>query len=69
MDRTRDEVQAGEQRRHEQRETHHDGGILNESPDTPEIFCVSDDDPRDIADAMNRPDWPKWQVSMGEELA
>ena len=47
MDRAWDEVRASEWRRHEQRETHHDGGVLDESPDTPELFCVSDDDPRD----------------------
>ena len=57
MDCARDEVRASERRRLEQRETRHDGGVLDESPDTPELFCVSDDDPRDVADAMNRPDW------------
>ena len=69
MDCAQDEVQASERRSCEQRETCHDGGVLNESPDTPEFSCVSDDDPWDVANAMNRPDWPKWQASMGEELA
>ena len=69
MDRACNEVWASKRRSREQRETHHDGGVLDESPDTPDFFCVSDDDPWDIADAMNHPDWPEWQASMGKELA
>ena len=36
--------------------------------DTPDYFCVSDDDPKDVADAMRQPNWSEWQLSMGNEL-
>jgi len=36
--------------------------------DTLDMFCISDNDPRDIADAMRHSNWPEWQVSMGKKL-
>jgi len=29
---------------------------------------ITDDDPRSLAEAMNRPDWPEWKAAMDEEL-
>jgi len=35
---------------------------------TPDILCMSNDDPKDVVDAMSHTDWPKWQKSMNEAL-
>src|SRR5882724_2176765 len=82
LDRVREEIHASEKRTHEQREVHSTGGdIINQTgndninirdePDlnnAPDVLCMSDDDPKDVADAMRWQDWPEWQKSMGEEL-
>ena len=34
---------------------------------TPDIFYVSDDDAKDVVDAIKHSNWPERQVSMGED--
>ena len=82
LDHVQEEIHASEKRTCEQREVRSTGGDtinqmgnddinIRDEPDldnAPDILCVSDDDPKDMADAMRRQDWPEWQKSMGEEL-
>ena len=30
---------------------------------------IADDDPKSLAEAMARPDWPEWKLTMDEESA
>ena len=52
-------------------QTGNDNVNIHDEPDldnAPDVLCMSDDDPKDVADAMRWQDWPEWQKSMGEEL-
>ena len=82
LDCVHDEICASKQRMHEQREMCLTGGNIPHqmgadnvnisyglnTDDTLDLFCISNNDPRNVADAMRHSDWPEWQVSMGEEL-